>query len=194
MLSEPTTTTPDLGPAVHIYVPFVQFAQIGEPPLGLPPTIIDIPNVGKIGLLLSNTRRELPVSVKLAAFKAVKYPGAVNAYEDYISSLDITDKAAGTKESLVAQLNEPAASHGLCFFHAFWDGDENAPPEKRFSVLGIGNRPGLTTMTVGVILVIIGIGYAFYIKPMLLNAKKRALAAWNAARLAADGIPPPKLR
>jgi hypothetical protein len=44
--------------------------------------------------------------------------------------------------------------------------------------LGVGNRPGLTTMVVGAILMILGIGYSFYIKPLLLNAKKKSLAAW----------------
>ena len=61
------------------------------------------------------------------------------------------------------------------------------PPDKQFSVLGIGNRPGLTTMMVGSLLMVLGIGYAFYIKPILLNRKKQWLVQWNANRLPANG-------
>ena len=57
-------------------VPFVQFAEVGDPPEGMQPAAIYVPGLGKIGMLLSTTRRDLPAQVKLAAFEAKKYPGA----------------------------------------------------------------------------------------------------------------------
>jgi hypothetical protein len=50
-----------------------------------------------------------------------------------------------------------------------------------FSILGVGNRPGIWTMIVGAALMLTGIGYAFYVKPILLKYKKAQLAAWAAA-------------
>ena len=167
------------------YVPFVQFAQIGEPPLGREPTVIDIPGVGKIGLLLSTTRRELPVNVKLTDFHAIKYRGAMNSYEDFVSNIQFTDKKSGRVQMATARLNEPAANGGIYYFQSGWGG-ENVAPGKQFSILGVGNRPGLHVMTLGAILIVIGIGYSFYVKPVLLKAKKESLAEWSARR-AAEG-------
>ena len=158
-------------------MPFVQFAQIGEPPLGREPTVIDVPGVGKIGLLLSTTRRELPVNVKLTDFHAIKYRGAMNSYEDFVSSIQFTDKKSGRVQAATARLNEPAANGGIYYFQSGWGG-ENVAPGKQFSILGVGNRPGLHVMTLGAILIVIGIGYSFYVKPVLLKAKKESLAVW----------------
>jgi hypothetical protein len=162
----------------RFFVPFVQFATIGDPPMGRQPTAINIPGVGQVGFLLSTTRRALPTTVKLVDFQAIKYPGAANSYRDYVSTLEVTDKATGQKETLTARLNEPAGSHGLYYFQASWDGD--LQPGIRFSVLGVGNRPGIDTMLIGSTLIVLGIGYAFYVKPILLKKKKQAIA--NAAK------------
>jgi hypothetical protein len=162
-----------------VFVPFVQFAQVGEEP-GAHPTVVDVPGAGKVGLLLSNTRRELPSTVKLANFEAIKYPGATNTYEDYVSTLEVKDKGSGQTETLVARLNAPAENHGLYYFQAAWDG--NLWPGQRFSVLGVGNRPGIKVMILGALLMILGIGYAFYVKPILLKVKKQQLAEWAASR------------
>ncbi len=158
-----------------VFVPFVQFAQVGELP-GAHPTVVEVPGAGKVGLLLSNTRRELPSRVKLANFEPIKYPGATNTFADYVSTLEVTDKGGGQTETMVARLNAPAENHGLYYFQAAWDG--NLWPGQRFSVLGVGNRPGIKVMILGALLMILGIGYAFYVKPVLLKVKKQQLAEW----------------
>ncbi len=169
------------GTQSHVYVPFSPYAEIGNPPVGEKPAVVETEN-GKVGLLLATMRRQLPSRLTLDDFKAVKYPGAVHRYEDYVSTISALDAGAGAAHPLVARLNNPAADHGLYYFQAAWDGDDNAPAEKRFSVIGVSNRPGITVMLVGAILIVAGIGFAFYIKPMLLKAKKDSLAAWSAAR------------
>ena len=166
----------------HVYVPFSPFAQIGEPPAGRQPSVVDIPGIGKVGLLLATTRRDLPSTLTLTQFEPVKYPGAVHTYADYISTLRAQDPGSSESRTLVTHLNSPASDHGLFYFQAAWDGDDRAAPEKRFSVIGVGNRPGIPVMIAGAILIVLGIGYAFYAKPLLLKWKKESLAAWNAAR------------
>jgi hypothetical protein len=167
----------------HVFVPFVQFAQVGDPP-GEHPMVVELPGVGKVGLLLSNTRRELPSVLKLKDFEAVKYPGATNSFADFVSTLEVTDKATGKVETQVARLNAPAENHGLYYFQAAWDG--NQLPGQHFSVLGVGNRPGIKVMILGAILMIAGIGYAFYVKPVLMKVKKQQLAAWAARQPKGD--------
>jgi hypothetical protein len=168
----------------HIYVPFSAYAAIareGDPPgVGEKPTVVDIPGAGKVGLLLSTVKRPLPSSITLARFDPVHYPGATRAYEDYVSTLSARNHATGEERTIVAHLNNPAIDQGLYYFQSAWDGDDHAPPEKRFTVIGVANRPGIWLMTLGAILIIVGIGYAFYVKPMLLKRKKDYLARWAA--------------
>ena len=143
---------------------------------------MNISGVGRIGFLLSTLRRELPSDVTLGDFHAVKYPGAETSYENYISTLALKDKDTGVEHTLTAQLNDPASDHGLYYFQAAWDGDDIAPAARRFSVIGVGNRPGIHIMILGAILMIAGIGYAFYVKPILLNLKKQSVATWAKQR------------
>ncbi|HVS73750.1 MAG TPA: hypothetical protein VHQ47_21185 [Phycisphaerae bacterium] len=164
----------------RIFVPFVQFAQVGAKDPGREPTVVDVPGVGKLGFLLSTTRRPLPAEITLTYFHAVRYPGATHSYANYISNLRFTDKKTGATADKVAQLNEPAADRGLYYFQAGWAGPD-VPANEMFSILGVGNRPGIWTMIVGAALMLTGIGYAFYVKPILLKYKKAQLAAWAAA-------------
>ncbi|MGN6367915.1 MAG: hypothetical protein ACTHN5_06605 [Phycisphaerae bacterium] len=182
--------TPDGWKSEPVYVPFVQFAQVGHTPAnpnqslkldeGREPTVVNIPGIGPVGFILSTTCRALPSTLQLADFKAIKYPGASRTYLNYISTLKVSP-SDGPEKTLQPELNDPAEDQGLYYFQAAWDGDQNASPDARFSVIGVGNRPGVWTMAVGALLMILGIGYAFYVKPILLNKKKHQLAAWAAS-------------
>lgn len=174
----------------EVYIPFSPFATVGteqdqdnpdEQPVGKPPAVVDVPGVGKVGLLMATTKRPLPADVTLTKFEPVHYPGAQKFYADYLSTIDVKNKSTGQQHTLVAQLNGPAADQGLYYFQSGWDGDDHAPPEKRYTVLGVGNRPGIWVMTTGALLIIAGIGFAFYVKPILLKKKKAQLAAWAAS-------------
>ncbi len=169
-----------------IFVPFVQFAEVtgvaAENAESRGPTVVNIPGAGKVGFVLSTTRRELPSEIKLADFAAKKYAGATNSYEDFVSTLEVKDKGDGAERVLVPHLNEPEHDHGLTYFQVAWDGDDNAPAGKRFSVIGVANRPGIDVMLLGAVLMVLGIGYAFYVKPMLLQGKKEWLVRWAEGR------------
>ena len=169
------------------YVPFVSFAQTSGD-RGRKPTEVDVPGVGRIGLVLSSTRRPLPATLTLIDFKLKFLPGSTQFPVDYTSTFSATEetRSAFSIEKrhirLVAHLNNPAEYQGLSFFQAQWDGDPDAPAEKRFTVLGVGNRPGIHTMLTGCLLMLTGVLYAFYLKPILQNRKKQQLAAWSQAR------------
>ena len=47
-------------------------------------------------------------------------------------------------------------------------------------MLGVGNRPGVTTMTVACVMIVTGLLYAFYLKPVLIRRmKERAIAQYG---------------
>jgi|GEM_PF-1422705 len=165
----------------NAYVPFTQFASIAEPPLGRLPVYVDVPGAGKVAFAHSTVRRPLPSEMTLISFEPIKFKSAQRTYANYRSTLQARHSETGKVDTLVTQLNEPATHHGLYFFQAAWDGNDNARPEQRFSVLGVANRPGVVPMTIGSIMIILGIAYAFYVKPILLKYKKQAIAAMVAA-------------
>ena len=186
--------TPDGWKSDPLYVPFVQFAQVGRPPAnpdqslkideGRPPTIVNIPGIGPIGFILSTTCRALPRPLELPAYKALKYPpSATRTSTKTTSPPSASPPPTGRLEPKTPRppTQRSRRRPGLYYFQAAWDGDQNAPADTRFSVIGVGNRPGVWTMAIGALLMVLGIGYSFYVKPILLNIKKRELAAWAAA-------------
>jgi len=66
---------------------------------------------------------------------------------------------------------------GWLFFQAQWD-----PNGQQWSVLGVGNRPGVWVMTAGCTFMIIGLLYAFYAKPMILRKMKENALRAHAAK------------
>ncbi len=62
------------------------------------------------------------------------------------------------------------------------DRGELPKPFARFTILGVGNNPGIYVIAAGAIMISIGIPYAFYVKPWLLQREKRRLQ-----RLVAEG-------
>ena len=53
-------------------------------------------------------------------------------------------------------------------------------PRANFTILGVGNNPGIHVIAFGSILMSIGIPWAFYFKPYLVRREKRRLAAMHA--------------
>ena len=82
------------------------------------------------------------------------------------------DRETAQIRTLTTRLNRPASHAGLLFFQNSWD-----PENQAFTVLGVGNQPGLKTMTLGCTMIVLGILYAFYVKPILLRTAQRRLAA-----------------
>jgi hypothetical protein len=55
-----------------------------------------------------------------------------------------------------------------------------AEPRANFTILGVGNNPGIHVIAFGSILISLGIPWAFYLKPYLVRREKRRLAALHA--------------
>jgi len=50
---------------------------------------------------------------------------------------------------------------------------EAKEPFARFTILGVGNNPGIAIIAGGAVLMALGIPWAFYLKPWLLRRKKK---------------------
>lgn len=61
------------------------------------------------------------------------------------------------------------------------DRGELRRPYAQFTILGVGNNPGIHIIALGGILMSIGIPWAFYIKPLIMQRRKRRLQAQIAA-------------
>ncbi len=167
------------GLSREVYLPYEQFGLEGQ----LPPTSVKIPDVGRVRFAFSQLRLPLPVAVTLLDCKELFYPGGHNFPRDFISKVRMTNLKTGVARVRVIHLNHPAKIAGLSFFQARFGHKRNGQP---FSVLGVGNTHGFYAMLTGVVMIILGIGYAFYIKPILLNIKKKQLAEY-AKRRSGDG-------
>jgi hypothetical protein len=125
-------------------------------------------------LQLSNTLRSLPANIRLDRFEAEAYGGfeaqGGAMIRQFKSHITITDRTSGEQTPGVVSLNDPVFYGGnyWIFFQSQWD-----PEGQQFTVLGIGNRPGVLPMMVGCVLIFGGIFYAFYVKPILLRVMKK---------------------
>lgn len=147
--------------------------------------VVQVPGATKpLRLQLGNTMRRLPARVTLDKFELVTFPGGevgkTNMFRDFKSHLTVEDLHTRTKLQDVAHMNSPVylesgsgpIRQSWLLFQAQWD-----PEGQRWSVLGVGSRPGVMVMTVGCVMIGVGLIYAFYAKPYIIRRMKlKALA------------------
>lgn len=119
--------------------------------------------------------RPMPALLTLRNFELVHYPGGSGdsgPFRDFRSTLDMQD-ANGEKSVVVTSSNNPIYldSGRYIFFQAGYD------PQSRFTILGVGNRPGVDLMVSGCGMIVAGLLYAFYAKPLIIRKMKSAALA-----------------
>ncbi len=161
-----------------IPVPYQQFANDGLQWTG---GKLKLPEINReLQLQLGNTWIELPARITLDKFELVHYPGGDDRstlQRDFKSTLTIADPQSGKSIHGMAYMNNPVYWDGgrWLFFQAAWDVDG-----QRWTILGVGNRPGMWTMTLGCLMVFVGLMYAFYVKPIIIaRNKKKALETFE---------------
>jgi hypothetical protein len=70
------------------------------------------------------------------------------------------------------------------------DQGELRRPFARFTILGVGNNPGIHVIALGGIMMSVGIPWAFYVKPWILRRRKARLQAEHARRPAVEQSSP----
>ena len=141
--------------------------------------LLEVPGASAVAQIqLGNNWRPLPAAVKLDKLDIQAYGGAnpaMNAMiRDYRSTITLTDPQTGQSVTDTVYLNSPVfyQNNYWIFFQSQFD-----VQNQQWSVLGVGNRPGTYTMTIGCCLIVFGIFYAFYVKPMIIQRMKRKALA-----------------
>lgn len=150
--------------------------------------LLEVPGAkAPVQLQLGNTMRRLPADIRLDKFEAEAYggleAGANVAMRDFRSHITLINPTTRKETPAVVYLNNPVFhdNSNWIFFQSGWD-----PDQQRFTVLGVGNRPGTWVMGAGCLLIVVGIFYAFYIKPIIIKAMKE-----NALKKVKIISPPP---
>ena len=134
----------------------------------------------------------LPFSVALDEFEMIPYSGT-NTPRDFVADLSLTPLNPDTTtpsptDNGQAKLNNPLVYQGIKLSQTGWDpGDRNDPNhqardaqgrfthQQRYSIMGVGNNVGIRVVFIGACLVVAGIPWAFYIKPLLVQRQKRRI-------------------
>ncbi|MBG80714.1 MAG: hypothetical protein CMJ39_08420 [Phycisphaerae bacterium] len=148
------------------------------------PTLMTLPDGRMIELLYSRRSAPLPSNVELTGFDVQShvggFTGEVSSVLNWISNIRFEDESG---EQLAAvSVNDPKERHGYWYFQAQWDPPEQATgagqmgsPGLNYTILGVGNRNGVWTMLFGSVLSVIGMLYAFYVKPMIRRRQTMAV-------------------
>jgi hypothetical protein len=136
--------------------------------------MIEIPGAhAALQLRLGQEYDWLPARLTLDRFDAVPYDGmgstGSSLMRDFCSTLTIEDHRTGEKTTDVAHMNHPVyfGDGSWLFFQAQWD-----PEGQRWTILGVGNRPGVPVMIGGCVMIVVGVLYAFYVKPVIIRRMK----------------------
>jgi hypothetical protein len=139
--------------------------------------VVQIPGANAaLQLQLGYTCRPMPVALQLKSFEMVPYSGGMatsnTMFRDFRSTLEMTD-GDGHVETDVTSLNSPIYyDHGnWIFFQAGYD------PDGQSSTIGVGNRPGVVVMLTGCVMIVMGLLYAFYVKPIVIRRMKAGAMA-----------------
>ena len=165
------------------------------------PELVDVPGLGPLSLVFSRRQYHLPFALTLTDFEMTPYPHSTIPL-DFTSTIlidDLDDDGIPQldPERRTVHMNHPThvSAPGAPFrFHTLklsqnsWDPpDEDDPAaearnaegkyvnQQRFSVLGVSNNLGVWVIAAGACCIAVGTPWAFWVKPWLIQRRKRRL-------------------
>ncbi len=181
-----------MQPAVWLPFHLFTFQDAGHslPRMGFQPTVVHLPDGKHMELIFGRRRLELPAPVVLEDFVMDTHVGGFTGQAISVlnwSSLIRFQEQDDWGEQLHVSVNSPQAFGGFSYFQSQWD-----PPDPQsnyrgmnYTVLGVGNRHGVNVQLAGTCLAVLGMIYAFYIKPVIKRRRQQAVyARINAERAA----------
>ena len=144
-------------------------------------------NWKEIEMVFSRQRLPLPSEVVLEKFEIDTnvggFTGESASIRDYRSRVRFLDGKDWT-DPMPISMNKPVEHDGLWFFQSQWDPPEPARTADdlgskglNYTVLGVGNRNGVVVQLVGCIIAVIGMIYAFYVKPAIKRRRRDRVLA-----------------
>ncbi|MFO0829612.1 MAG: hypothetical protein U0572_15845 [Phycisphaerales bacterium] len=153
------------------------------------PMSVTLPDGQRMEVIFGRQRMPLTGEVALDEFILTAHVGGFTGEQstirDYTSMVRFRDSnSASWGEPLRLSVNQPVEHRGYWYFQAQWD-----PPDRprfegdrgsaglNYTVLGVGNRNGVWTMLAGCCIAVIGMLYAFYVKPLIKRKQREAVYA-----------------
>jgi len=142
-----------------------------------------LPNGEVVEVLFSRRQLPLPNPIALDSFELDThfggYSGAVSTIRNYVSRLRFYDHGHWTDEAETIAVNDPTDYGGFWYFQSMWDKPppSNASAGMNYTGLGVGNRHGVYVQLAGCCLSVIGMIFAFYVKPVLVRRRAEAARA-----------------
>ncbi|QDU72091.1 hypothetical protein [Mucisphaera calidilacus] len=173
------------------------------------PETLTIPSVGDLTLSFSRREHILPFGIALSEFEMTPYPDTHPPVpRDFSSSLLVGDLHPEDRTLMqqpdihAISLNNPAivrtptgnvVTGKLKLSQVGWDPGDTASPnheavgpdgrflnQQRFSIVGISNNVGIRIIFIGSCLIVAGVPWAFYVKPWMIQRRKKQLAQQHA--------------
>lgn len=139
-------------------------------------------------VIFSRRRMRLPTPVALESFEVASHVGGftgdTSSILDWTSLVVFDDGSGGWTEPLRVHMNNPKEHAGFWYFQSQWDPPERSrgtgDPGSRglnYTILGVANRHGVVMQLVGCCISVIGMIYAFYVKPWIKRRRRDAVYA-----------------
>lgn len=169
------------GDPVSVWLNYHEFPfasdQDSLPGFPFEPEVIPLSDGRAIEVLYSRRRMKLPATIVLEDFQVDYHVGGYSgdnlSVEEWNSFVRFEGRAGLSDPQRVA-VNKPGEFSGFWFFQSRWDppggaSGRNGVPSAglNFTVLGVGNREGVYVQLLGCAVAVIGMMYAFYIKPII---------------------------
>lgn len=134
-------------------------------------------------VLFSRERHSLHAEVALEEFVLTSheggYTGEQGSIRNYTSQIRFRDDPTQEwSDAVPVSVNEPVEHNGLWYFQAQWDPPEapsrrspNGSAGLNYTVLGVGNREGVWIQLAGCVIAVLGMCYAFYVKPAIIRRR-----------------------
>ena len=165
------------------------------------PGLFTLADGRRVEVIVSRERRPLPTPVALDDFILTSHLGGFTgeslSIRDWTSIVRFRDAGGSWTEPMTVSTNNPASHRGFWYFQSFWDAPR--PPSQQddgslgmaFTGLGVGNREGVFTQLAGCCISVLGMLYAFYVKPIIKRRRReRVLKDIAAGVYARDGRDP----
>jgi len=167
------------GAAAHAWVPFTPYGYFGD----RKPVTAAVRGFGDVELIFGRMQRPLPGDITLEQMEVQFNPGR-NSVRDWRSRIRTRDGDDGAVLAGGVWLNHTSQFGPWTLFQS-----GAAPDHESWTVLGVGNRRGILPMVAGCILIALGLLYAFYVKPTLIQRRKDRATARNLAARGGGPLP-----
>ena len=140
------------------------------------PTIVGLSNGKIVELMFSRERAPLPTPVALRDFEIDTHIGGFSGRTSSILNWRSLISFPEVSDELVAvSVNDPKPHHGYWFFQSQWDPPSQTSQGLNYTVLGVGNREAVFTMLFGTCITVLGMMWAFFVKPTIKRKRQQAV-------------------